>query len=434
MVEFLSDELISSQLQEVHSTEDGIVLTFYRFLQTPRVKFLVFDLDKPFPFLGLFDVHPWGHQKKSKPSGLFLKAHAKNLYLEKVELVEKFGRVVQINLAKDQLKAQLQFRLIPKQTNLLIEATDIKGKKKNISWYPVHELLETGSALAFSNEDDQRSIPFLMKQWFERRSLLSQNKNSQKKIAASSFSPFEKWQKQREKDRGKKINALVAIQKQIDLFLSEPWAQVGEFLKTNGFKNLPPEWSIYIQFDQSVSMNMQKCFQKSKGAKIKIKGALDRKKLVLSEIEKLENLSEAKFENEMKMLANKKNLVPVRVIEGRFRKLNIVEENLVCYMGKSAQDNLDLLRKAKAWDYWLHLKDYPSAHAIIHRQKSQVVTDQVLIKCAKWLVKEGLNEKKTQHGGRFGIVVAECRHVRPIKGDKLGRVTYNEAREFLIAL
>ena len=209
---------------------------------------------------------------------------------------------------------------------------------------------------------------------------------------------------------------------------------VGEHLKSEGFKNLKAEWSIYVKFDESVSKNMQACFEKAKNAKSKIKGALERKAVVEAEIKALNNLTEIQFEKELKRMADKKNQAPARAIEGRFRKLLLNDQNVTCYMGKSAQDNLDLLRKAKAWDYWMHLKDYPSAHAVIHRQKDQVVSDQDLIKCAGWLVKEGLNQKKTQMGGRFAVVMAECRHVRPIKGDKLGRVTYQEGREFLIAL
>ncbi len=432
-MEYLSEELVASQLQEVHATDDGVVLTFYRFQLEPRMKYLVFDLDKPFPFLGLFDQPPWGKQKKSKPVGLFLNAHAKNLFIQKFELLERFGRVLLIQMGKDKVQTQIEFRLIPKHANLIIEARDGRTKPKSISWYPVDELEEADSAMTMSNELDQRSIPFLMKQWFDRRSLLSRTTDASKS-AGNSLSPFEKWKKQKEKDIAKKTNALVAIQKQIELYQFEPWALVGEFLKAEGFKNLKPEWSIYVKFDESVSKNIQTCFEKAKNAKSKIKGALDRKTLVQAEIAELQNLSETKFEMEMKRMADKKNQAPARSIEGRFRKLLLNEHNVTCYMGKSAQDNLDLLRKAKAWDFWMHLKDYPSAHAIIHRQKDQIVSDQDLIKCARWLVKEGLNQKKTQMGGRFGIVMAECRHVRPIKGDKLGRVTYNEGREFLIAL
>ena len=56
------------------------------------------------------------------------------------------------------------------------------------------------------------------------------------------------------------------------------------------------------------------------------------------------------------------------------------------------------------------------------------------MKIAAWLVKEGLSEKKSQVGGKFSVVMVECRHVKPLKGDKLGRVTYHNAREMLIAV
>jgi predicted ribosome quality control (RQC) complex YloA/Tae2 family protein len=433
LVEILSEEMVGGQLQEINATEDGLVLTIYRFQQMPRTKFLVFDLDKPFPFLGIFDQHPWPGRKKSKPTGLFLNAHAKNLFVQKVELVERFGRVVQFILGRDGREVQIQFRLIPKQANFLVETKDDKGKSKTISWYPVQDLIESESHTTGGDQEDQRSIPFMMKQWWDRRSLFSQ---SSKAVGAanSAASPFEKWQKQKQKDIAKKTNALAGIQKQIDLYRSEPWSQVGEHLKAHGFKGLPPEWSPYVAFDKSVSENMQNCFARAKSAKAKIHGALERQHAVEEELSVLKDLSEARFESDMKKAADRKNKAPARAVEGRLRKLSVNEQGVICYMGKSAQDNLDLLRKSKAWDYWMHLKDYPGAHAIVFRQKDQVVSDQDLIKCARWLVKEGLGEKQLQLGGRFAVVMAECRHVRPIKGDKLGRVTYHEGREFLIAL
>ncbi len=434
LVEILSEELVGGQLQEINATEDGLVFTVYRFQQLPRTKFLVFDLDKPFPFIGFFDQHPWPGRKKSKPTGLFLNAHAKNLFFQKIELVERFGRVVQFNLGRDDRQALLYFRSIPKQTNFLVEAKDEKGKLKTISWYPVQELVERELHSTGGEEEDQRSIPFLMKQWWDRRSLLSQSLKKGQGVANSTLSPYEKWQKQKEKDIAKKKNALDGIQKQIDLYQSEPWSQVGEHLKVQGLKGLPLEWSQYIAFEKSVSENMQNCFSKAKSAKTKIHGAIERKQAVQQELELLKDLSEQRFESDMKRLADRKNSVPARSVEGRLRKLIVNDGGVVCYIGKSAHDNLDLLRKSKSWDYWMHLKDYPGAHAIIFRKKEQVISDQDLIKCARWLVKEGLGEKQVQLGGRFAVVMAECRHVRPIKGDKLGRVTYHEGREFLIAL
>ena len=95
---------------------------------------------------------------------------------------------------------------------------------------------------------------------------------------------------------------------------------------------------------------------------------------------------------------------------------------------------MDLLRRSKPHDLWLHLKDYPSAHAIIHKQKDQKIADTDIMKVAGWLVKEGFSEKKSKPSGKFAVVIVECRHVKPLKGDKLGRVTYHNAREMLIAV
>ena len=103
-------------------------------------------------------------------------------------------------------------------------------------------------------------------------------------------------------------------------------------------------------------------------------------------------------------------------------------------MGKSAQDNLQLLRQAKAWDLWIHLKDYPSAYAIMQKAKEQKVSDSAITQASQWLVKESLKNKKNLAGVKLSVVITECRHVRPIKGDRLGRVTYHHARELLITV
>lgn len=434
LVEYLGEQLRGAQLQEVMATEEGLVLTFYRFTIEPRTAYLVFDLDRPFPFLGLYPQNPWRRLKKPKPVSLFLNAHAKNLYVKDFELIESLGRVARLSLAHAEDTCELELRLIPKQPNLIVH----KDKKK-ISWYPVQELAENKPLAIPAHEEEQRSIPFLLKQWLERRGTsgvqgagagIKANPNQ----AASSLSPFEKWKKNRERDIEKKTKALDAIQAQINKLQSEPWSAVGEFLKSEGIKNLPPEYSPYVNFTQSASQNMQHSFDKSKVVKTKVAGALKRADIIREELLSLEDVSDQKFQSFLKKQNSLKDKAPVRKIEGRFRKQTSEASGLVAYMGKSAADNIALLRKSKAWDYWLHLKDYPSAHAIIHRQKDQSVSDKDISHFASWLVKEGLGDKKAQMGGKFMVVMVECRHVKPMKGDKLGRVTYHNAREILIAV
>ncbi|MBC7420156.1 MAG: hypothetical protein H7328_05460 [Bdellovibrio sp.] len=427
LVEYLGEELEGAQMQEVMATEDGLVMTFYRFTREPRTAYLVFDLDKPFPFVGLFMQNPWNRLKKTKPVGLFLNAHAKNLYVKDMKLVESLGRVARLRLAHGDDNCELELRLIPRQPNLMIHKD-----KKNISWYPVQGLVENNPSAIPNDQEEQRSIPFLMNQWLARRGASGKEKTAGQ--AASSLSPFEKWKKNRERDIEKKTKALDGIQTQVEKFRSEPWAAVGEFLKNEGLKNLPAEWSTYVNFTKSVSQNMQNCFDKAKSAKTKVLGAMKRVEFIKEELLALEDLSDQKFQSFLKKHNNLKNKPQARKIEGRFRKQSIEESGLVAYMGKSAADNIDLLRKSKAWDFWMHLKDYPSAHAIIHRQKDQSVSDKDMAHFASWLVKEGLGDKKAQMGGKFSVVVVECRHVKPLKGDKLGRVTYHNAREILIAV
>lgn len=420
LIEYLSDELDGSQLQEIMSTEDGLVMAFYRFNKTPRMSYLVFDLDKPYPFLGFFHENPWGKQKKTKPVSLFLNAHAKNNHFKKIEISEDLGRVVRLHLGEE---CMIEFRLIPKQTNLIVYK-----KKKSISWYPIKELAQNDLKYTLpSDADEIRSISFMMSQWLRRRGARAESSS------VNTLSPFEKWKKNKEKDLDKKKKALVAVQNQIEQFKSEEWSRVGEYLKENGFKNLKPEWSVYIDFEKSVSVNMQKCFEKAKAAKIKIKGAEARLQVLKYEIAELSELTFEKYEIFLNN-QNLKNKVPERKVEGRLRKAQIEESGLVAYMGKSAADNMDLLRRAKPHDLWLHLKDYPSAHAIIHKQKNQKISDSDIKKIASWLVKEGLSAQIAQPGIKFSVVLVECRHVKPLKGDKLGRVTYHNAREILIAV
>lgn len=436
LVEFFSDELLGSQLQEIHASSEGLVLVFYRFIKQPKTAYLVFDLDMQFPFVGLYFSHPWPSLKKTVPVGLFLNSHAKNLAVKELKLKSEYGRVLLLSLGESgpgYEPAVLEFRLIPKQANLIASK-----EKKSISWYPVKPL---GDRLPQPADEvaEVRSIPVILNDWYQRRG------QGKKAVAAgtatlvkSSGSPYEKWKMQKQKDLRKKQNALIAIESQIQDLLLFPWSEIGQHLKTYGTQDLKNEWLQHLDFEISVSKNIQNCFAKAKAAKIKIVGAQKRLAQVQAEIDVLNDLSEevfAKYLIALNQRQKQNGKSSPRKVEGRFRKF-ILENNAasstICYMGKSAKDNLDLLRKAKAWDIWLHLKDYPSAHAIIHLNKDQVLQTGDLKKVAQWLVKETFQEKMP--GTKYAVLYVECRHVRPIKGDKLGRVTHHDAREILIAL
>ena len=432
IIEYLSEELVGAQLQEVQSTSDGLVLGFYRYQvqhdHSPKTVWLVLDLDKIFPFIGLFDHNPWPKIKKTTPAGLFMNSNFKNHHLEKVAVVPNYGRVAEFRFKSPDMNLKMELRLIPKQANLVL-TTD----KKTISWDKVKELSEVDTRLESEYLDkEQRSVHFIFKQWLNRRSKIKVDSAMDEK---NSTNPYNQWVTKQKKEITKKEKALLQIDQQLAEMNSIPWSEMGEYLKVYGLKNIKLEWTTHLDLAKKTSDNIEKCFTKMKQATTKTSGALARKEQLKKEISQLSNQSEEAFKLHLDRLVTKQSGVGQRkASESQFRRLNIPDSTLIVLMGKSAQDNLQLLRQAKAWDLWIHLKDYPSAYAIMQKAKEQKVPDMALTQAGQWLVKESLKNKKNLAGAKLSVVITECRHVRPIKGDRIGRVTYHHARELLITV
>lgn len=424
LVEHFSEQLFEAQLQDIMTNDNGIVLQFYRFTLTPHLVWMVFDLDMQRPFVGLFETNPWARLKSKKPMGLFLTAHLKNNIVNKISFQEKYGRILEIEFNTGY---KIEFRLIPKQPNLLASID-----KKKMSWFKPKDLVEVVNNEKYSNDIESRSVPYMLRQWLREREMIH-DKN--KKQQQSSMSSYESWVLQKQKDITKKTKALIALNEQINNPQIALFKTLGEHLKVYGLKSIPNELIDLIDYSQTVSWNIQNCFSKSKQATAKITGALKRTEIIESELLDLEDLSEIKYQKFIKKQSEVKQFQASRKkTVGEFRKLILdTALGINCLMGKSAIDNLKLLRQSKAWDLWLHLKDFPSAYAIIQKNKDQKISDDMIRLSAQWLAKEG-SKTKNIVDTKTAIVIVECRHVRPIKGDKIGRVTYNNAREMLITV
>lgn len=107
-----------------------------------------------------------------------------------------------------------------------------------------------------------------------------------------------------------------------------------------------------------------------------------------------------------------------------------LSDQFTLYIGKSASENLSLLRRSQPFDLWFHIKDEPGAHGILRRPRGVEPSDRDLMRAAQWLLFHSLKGKRAEMslGQPFDIWVAECRHVRPIKGDRLGRVQHDRAQ------
>lgn len=405
--------LKDAQLQDIISNDRGLALGF----RGKKHYWLVLDLNPANPFCLVFpEFCPFTKASKPKPVALFLNSHGKNLYFRKISLEEDFGRVVTLELANSQISCQLKIILIPKQANLLVEA---EGKK--IAWEKPRELqkhLEPGELPV------PRSLESLHAEW------LAELQGG----VRPAMDPKIQWEKKRDKDLGKKRKALLEIEA---LLKENPAAQLyelGAFLRGLAPEDFRPEkiplsWQGSVDFKKNLFANIESVFEKAKQAAGKVQGTEARRDLLREEITQLESLS---FEQSQRQRSERPPVDDLmKSTEAKGRKLNL-ESGAIVYCGKSGADNLSLLRKAKAWDYWLHLKDYPGAHGIIHRSRDQEISFEELQKAALWVLKESMGSKLLLPGEKYAVVLVECRFVRPIKGDKLGRVTYHSEKQWMV--
>lgn len=403
----INEEFEGAQLQEVFAYENALVLGFYR----QQIKYLVIDLTTIRPFMLIMLHNPWGKTIKKKPVGLFIHAHIVGLRFLEMTRDENLGRVVKISFAASRaapIAAEMEIHLIPHQPNLFVRAND-----KSISWNKPKEL----SPSPEPTEMEARSLRTLQDEWMAVALVTKQTPGVQ-----------QDWQQKKEKALQKKRKALQEIEKKMQEDPAQSWYELGELLKVQNLNDLTSEWDPFLDRKRSLAWNRENAFAKAKQAINKKQGTLKRIELLKDEIANLEAQSEPTL-----VVPRSGRLNISKDGDTKARQLQL-DSGAWAYVGKSAQDNLKILRRAKAWDLWLHLKDYPGSHGIIHREKNQKINDAELDSVALWVAKESLSKKSVMPGLKLAYVFTECRHVHPIKGDKLGRVNYHHAQERLVVL
>ena len=423
LIEWIAPRVDGAQLQEVYSHERGLVLGLY--LQ--KTFWLILDLENQRPFIALIqsEKSSWLKTKITRPAGLFLNSHGKNLYLCKIAVRPEFGRAVEISFQNKNKSCDLEMHLVPRRSNLRISA-----EGKTISWLP-WKALEAKYDMDEGDMKGLRGPETLLQEWFDAE----QKPNVNMKRGTHPLEGIKK-------DLKKKLKATQEISNKI--LQNEDEAKklylLGEELKMKSlenFKNTSQE--IFLDFKKSTTWNREKCFEKAKsnlkkneGAKLrleKLKLEIDVLESKISRIEGGEIIAEPFSSENFQQGQRKKHKISDSEESVRSRKKTL-PSGVVVFMGKSAKDNLALLRRARAWDFWLHLRDYPGAHAIIHREKNQNLNPKELQEVSRWLAEESLGSKGLQNGARLNVIMAEVRFVRPIKGDATGKVNYHSEKNF----
>jgi predicted ribosome quality control (RQC) complex YloA/Tae2 family protein len=411
-------------LQDVWSSGDTLFLEFYT---SQGSLWLGLDLQIEAPRLRVLAEKPKS-SKTPKPAMLFVKAHFVPRRLTEF-LVDTKDRILMFQFdkaaetfskkSKRSLENKIEVILVPHAGNLRAFAGG-----KNISWHKPKELphAELQSEIpAFEWDLDAILESSRGKPQFENQKEESRSETATVVLTAKA--------KELQKVIQKKSGALQKILESLpQLEEIEQWIQLGEWLKWNS----APSPGLREKFDaqKSLAENRDGAFAQAKLLKRKREGGLERHKTLSLEIEKLRAQLETIDKEPQDLPAKPLGLKQKITYEGRTLHLEV---GLQAVMGKSAKDNLSLLRKARAWDYWLHLRDYPSAHAIIFREKSQKVSELDLQKVGQWLVQQSLSKKVILSGGQFTALLAECRFVRPVKGSP-GKVIYQHERTFSIRM
>jgi predicted ribosome quality control (RQC) complex YloA/Tae2 family protein len=381
-----------------------------------------------------------GRKKITRPLSLFIKSRFLGRRLKSVHADLKRGRVLVFSFLRSaseesQDPIEIEARLFPHGQNIIARdgnsmVAELKPKDLPPSVHP-------------DGIEEPRS-------WDDIRSLWLQLKRARTMsgggVPDSARESDRRVEKAIEKAIEKKKKAIERMNHELIEKTSTGYRDVGEWLKEHQSLDVPDIWKDLIDPTKGLAWNIEESFRRSKENLRKSEGTRKRIEAVQTELDDL--LRQLNEEDSKSTLSpksrasvfaggvdhhekpSKENLLSRAEARGRRHK---VGADLEIYIGKSAADNLALLRRAQPFDYWLHLRDQPGSHAILRRTRGRVVTDSELIQAGKWVVEQSLGKRSHQlKGEKHDLLIVECRYVRPIKGDRLGRVNYSNDRVITI--
>lgn len=420
-----------SRLQEVRLLKDLLCLGLY----SDGLFWLIFDLNGISPQVILLgDLNELKLRDEKKPIVLFLKANVLGAHLIRIEANPALGRVLILHFSNG---SSCELRLFPRGPNVIVQS-----QGKSIALHKPTEikplLTQRDELLNFSPTLVEKSTQWLTEWKIRHQKLVLTTGVKLSKEKALSAQQEESAKPTKNTQLKKIEKAIQSIERDLKEKRAENWQEAGEWLKAHQSLNVPFELAAFIDAKKSFSYNLARCFEKSKELQKKIAGAEARIAELQKQILRQDsgsrpgNQFQPHSENQAEDLheqTEEKTLLRGAAARGRTFQLS---GGAIFYVGKSAEDNLRILRKAKPWYYWLHLRDEPSAHGILTRNKNQKISQSILHEAAHCLLTKTYGERqKDYYGQKFAMLVAECRFVRPIKGDRIGRVHYSSETSFL---
>lgn len=423
-LEWLGPRLVGAQIQEVWLAGTVVCLDCYH----GRAFTLALEMDPRAPGIFLLEDNPL-RETGPKPIALFLKSHARGRRIVEVELLEERGRCVRIAAGA----AELDVELIPRSPNIHVRVESDRGLKE-LSW---EKPKERGAHAPPEEDFTARDWATLADDWLAAklgaRAVAGAEPGAPSGGSAGkgvSTAQAALAVKTHERALAKKRKALAELEASLAEDSALVWRNLGntllEVVSRTRAEDDPTIDRKLLDPKLGTKENMERAFEKAKQAERKKEGTRDRMGVLRAEIAKLAAMDEGAVaaSGVSAKTPSKKKLDDLP----QARQLKL-PSGVVAYVGKSAADNLALLRAAKAWEYWVHLKDFPSAYGIIKRAKDQKIAQADIRAVAEWVFAQS-KQGKSKMIGKIEVLLVECRHVRPIKGDKLGRVTFHHPQVF----
>ena len=417
--------LIGARLLKVGRCERDLWLFFCK----DKIFFYLYfcmDPQSPCPFMFRQKDLPLFFSKREKPVQLFLKTHTVGTKTTHFFVNVDKGRILFLEFQSPSRKSTLEIRLFPHGQNILVQS----GGKK-ISWNKVMEIplfspsvqscrdiqdnqsnqhREKNPLKATSKDFDEMAQAFLKE--------YNRNKNKNKNGTQNPKAHFELLLSKKRK-----------ILKKLFLNLEEKKEKIQRYLQLsqhlNGVLNLKDvdlKWDKDLDHGKSLPWNREKIFSSYKKEKQKYKTILERILIVEEEIKALQKNPD--------FYLKKENLKQDYLQKRKGKETYLIlTDKMMAFMGTSAKKNMELLRRAKPWYLWLHAKDLPGPHVLLACPRGEEVEEKHLLQVAGWL--RLAQFKKKLPPVEFCVVIAECRYVRPIKGDRLGRVSYQNSRTLI---
>lgn len=418
---------LGHRLQEVVVAEGGVGLGFWS--TESGLAWTWFESHPWFPILLPLNRCPEREVKPLRPLALFLRSHFLDHHLEKVELVEDKGRVVKMVFSNRPVASELEFYVWPGTAN--VKAT---CSKKHV-WFKKQQ--QEVPFLAKNEDRERRDVSQLLEDWMQLRHQSQKQKRSTLNIGESHQSGVQQtadlsdFEKQKEKEIKKFKLIIEKVKREIENKENQGWRIAGEYLVAHQTLAVPLELEPFLDKKKSLSWNIERCFTQSKENDRKKKVTqerldfLNQKFQALLDSQSSEQLTNWKSNGKKEQSRSNQRR---QKSEARFRTVKL-DHDWVVKIGKSGVDNIQLLREAKSWDFWMHLRGFPGSHAIISRPKNKPIPDPIFIECGFALVEQCFPRNSKQLlGDDFELIIAECKFVKPVKGEKPGKVTYSHDR------